>query len=348
VNELKVFLDAVTPRPVAEMLEVLERSMGKPVREVFEWFDAMPIASASLSQVHLARTRDGHDVAVKIQYPGIREIMMNDMRTSHNFSKRFNPEMSEAADEAERQFEMEFDFTMEADNIRAIHANMQALEDKCMVPYPLFASREVLMMTLVPGVPILKDTRSHEEQAQTYHNILVAMGKQILVDGVFNGDPHPGNFFALPDGRAGLLDFGQVKTLPDDLRLKFAKLMLALAENANDEEITECVLALGFRWKNNIPQYVAGFTRFNFNSARWESLGDGKNPMQVIGEAMKNDPLVRLPGDMTFLFRATTLLRGICYQFPGLVIADVWKPYAQQALAAGPRVSIIQEVGSSA
>src|SRR5271169_2981697 len=262
VSTLAGLHDRVPPRPFAMIKHRIETELAKPLDAVFREFDATPIASASLAQVHRARLHDGRVCAVKVQYPGIDGIVRADLRNMGFVLKVLaylepNFDFRIIAREALKYVPMELDFLHEADNCDTIRRNFAADPD-VIVPtvYREFTTRRVLTMEFIEGIKI---TRIEELEDAGIDKHVVAQKltevfcAQILRDGFFHADPHPGNILVQPGPRLVLLDFGLAKDFPPAFRDSMVRLTFAILTN-NREAIISAFYDLGFRTRDNSPE----------------------------------------------------------------------------------------------
>lgn len=294
--------DVPTELSSDQIREVIEKSIGKRFEDVFQSFEDEPLGAASIGQVHRAVLHNGRAVAVKVQYPRIEDRFRADIATSKRFAKLAQPQYLPFMEEVERQFQTEFDYRGEAENLREIRDNiLPVFGSKVVIPEPVLdlCTKNVLVMDFIPGTRLvdgIKDQyrklakrvgksleeleeqqkleaskrRPHSSSSITlrradwavrllnlyfllhdhvvnsirwllnatigvlsggkYHwtyderivminlakvlNLLLDVhGYQILLSGCFNADPHPGNVLLCPDGRLGLIDYGQVTDL---------------------------------------------------------------------------------------------------------------------------------------
>jgi ubiquinone biosynthesis protein len=259
------------PRPYAEALRrlqdrtepmtpddlervVLEEAGARPA-ERFADFDPEPVASASLSQVHRARLADGSDVAVKVQRPGVAELVARDLELIELMAarleryseqaRRFRPRR--AAAEFAAYTRRELDFEAEARTMEQVRANMAA-EEGVVVPavHWELTSRRLLVMDFVEGVRVDDregiarariDTRRAAERAAR------AMLRQVFDDGLFHADPHPGNVLLLPGDGVAFLDFGMFGRVDAWLRRRIAVAFLALTRDRSAEAADQLLRA---------------------------------------------------------------------------------------------------------
>jgi ubiquinone biosynthesis protein len=239
--------DQIEPFPYEDVDRIVSSELGVRVSKAFREFEREPMAAASISQVHKATLRDGRAVAVKVQRPDIRDVIRDDLETLGELAD-FLDEHSEQAhryrladvlEEFRRSLLREMDFRNEARNLEALAENLAEF-DTILVPRPVesYTSSRVLTMDLIHGrkVTSLSPLSLMElDREQLANDLFRAYLKQILVDGFFHSDPHPGNVFITEDGRIALIDLGQIATVSPDMRESLIKLLLAVAEGDASE-----------------------------------------------------------------------------------------------------------------
>jgi predicted unusual protein kinase regulating ubiquinone biosynthesis (AarF/ABC1/UbiB family) len=249
VEALSRLQDDVAPFDFAEVEHVVTTELGVRLSTVFPTFDPKPLAAASLGQVHRATLRDGREVVVKVQRPGIREQIVEDMEVlrelaalldAHtDFGQRFG--IGDLLEEFRRSLIDELDYRREAENLTTI-GTMLAGHRHIVVPkpYPDFTTSRVLTMEFVPGRKVTDLGplgRLELDGAPLADELFGAYIRQVLVDGVFHADPHPGNVLVTDDGRLVLLDIGMVARVTPAHQEKLLKLLLALADARPDEVV---------------------------------------------------------------------------------------------------------------
>jgi predicted unusual protein kinase regulating ubiquinone biosynthesis (AarF/ABC1/UbiB family) len=241
----------------ADVRAEIERGLGAPLTERFVRFDETPIAAASIGQVHRASIRgdDGHEVevAVKVQYPSIARALESDLKNL-DVLRPFIAVMAPGADtdkgvdEVVEHLAAELDYTHEADNQDMFRALVETWEG-VIIPrvYRSHTARNVITMDYVAG-------RSLREAGETFDQpTRDAIGRAVfrfslgnaLGRGVFNTDPHPGNYLACDDGRVAFLDFGSVKVMPPVLHARWRELSLLLLKGEIDAWRTESASLFG-------------------------------------------------------------------------------------------------------
>jgi len=234
--------DAVEPFPFAEVERIVTEELGVRLSRAFTSFDATPLASASLGQVHRAVLRDGRQVVVKVQRPGIKARIDEDMEALAELAE-FADKHSEAGrkygfgellEQFRRSLNGELDYRREAANLSAL-AGIVSKYDLLVIPEPIedYTTGKVLTMDYVPGRKItdlgplakmeLDGCRLAEQLFEGYLD-------QILVEGFFHADPHPGNVLLTDDHRIAMVDLGMVARVPGAMRKLLVKLLLALSD----------------------------------------------------------------------------------------------------------------------
>ena len=215
-------LRASAPRSSPEAIrELVEQELGRPVGELFEGFEPEPFASASIGQVHRARLPDGRAVAVKVQHPGIVAAVESDLKNAgiaEQLVALFGPkgvDPKAAYEEVSRRFREELDYELEARH-QAAFASFHASDPTIRIPGVVGerSSRRVLTTDLAEGLTLEEAARRSESERRAWAETLWRfVFKGNLVAGMFNADPHPGNYLFGPDGRVTFLDFGCVQPI---------------------------------------------------------------------------------------------------------------------------------------
>ena len=242
VSELGRLQDAASPLPWAEVEQVLAAEYGPRVDDVFASFDRTPLAAASIAQVHAAQLSTGEEVVVKIQRPGVRETVQRDLdiigRLAASLADRAawaeSMGVVELADGFAVALREELDFRVEARNMSAVTA-ASAGDEQVVIPraYESLCTGRVLVMQRLTGTALSKAGGLIEERGldrtELARILLDTLLRQIMLDGTFHADPHPGNILLLEDSRLGLLDFGSVGRLDTELQASLQRTMLALS-----------------------------------------------------------------------------------------------------------------------
>jgi predicted unusual protein kinase regulating ubiquinone biosynthesis (AarF/ABC1/UbiB family) len=245
--------DGVEPISFDEIQEVLQEELGARPSKVFQQIEERPMASASLAQVHRAVLRDGTRVALKVQRPGLRKRVVDDIQMLESAASLFAShcksfDLEKIVDDLTRTLLQELDFQREAENLRRMEGTL-AEYPRLVVPRPILGltTSKLLTMELIYGTKIteinpvvLIDLDGKELAEQLFRGYL----EQVLVQGFVHVDPHPGNLLLTADHRIALLDLGMVLELGQRMREVLLQLMLSISEG-DGEQTTQLALRLG-------------------------------------------------------------------------------------------------------
>lgn len=261
VEALTRLQDTLHPFPFKEVEAIVQEELGVRISKGFSYFEAEALASASLGQVHQAILRDGRAVVVKIQRPGVRQQIAQDLEVlqevaeflDHHTSFGGRLHFRQILDEFRHDLARELDYEQEAKNLHELSENLKEFQS-IIVPASVldYTTGKVLTMDHIRGKKVtalgplghieLNGERLAEELFQAYL-------KQILVDGVFHADPHPGNVFITDDHRIALIDLGMVGRISPIMQEKLLKLLLAVSEG-NTDEAGDVALKIGTQSDN--------------------------------------------------------------------------------------------------
>ena len=245
--------DHVAPFAYEEVERIVEAELGLRLDEAFATFDHVPIAAASLAQVHKATLAGGRVVAVKVQRPDIRERILEDLEIldqvaafldAHTeIGKRY--ELGLIVDEFRKGLMRELDYRQEARNLVALDRNLRDY-DLIVVPQPVddHTTSRVLTMDFIRGKKVTALTplaRREADGPRLADQLFRAYLQQILVDGLVHADPHPGNVFLTNDGRIALIDLGMVLHVAPQMQERLLQLLLATSEGRGDEAATVAI-----------------------------------------------------------------------------------------------------------
>ena len=248
--------DDVEPVPFEAIERTVTEEIGARMSKAFQSFESTPAASASLGQVHYAVLRNGRPVAVKVQRPDVRKQVIEDMEVIEELAD-FVDRHTEVGrryaftgmvEEFRRSIMAELDYQLEATNLRVLGANLAGF-DLIVVPQPIgdYSTSRVLTMDLIDGRNVgslgplaLQEVDGRELVAQLFDCYL----DQILVDGFFHADPHPGNLLLTSDGRLALVDLGMVGRVSPQLQDVLIKLLVAVSDG-NGVEAANVMAGLG-------------------------------------------------------------------------------------------------------
>jgi ubiquinone biosynthesis protein len=256
IEALSRLQDDVEPVPFEEIEETVTTELGVRLSKAFGSFDPVPLASASLGQVHRATMRDGRPVAVKVQRPGIRSQVVRDMEVIEELATFVDAHTSigrsygfgSMVEEFRRSIMAELDYRLEASNLRRL-GELLAGYDRIVVPQPVddYTTSLVLTMDRIDGrnVGSLGPlARLETDGAPLAAELFNAYLDQILVHGFVHADPHPGNVLLTDDGRLGLIDLGMVARITPELQDELLRLLLALSDGRG-REVANVIAGLG-------------------------------------------------------------------------------------------------------
>jgi predicted unusual protein kinase regulating ubiquinone biosynthesis (AarF/ABC1/UbiB family) len=248
--------DSVEPVAFDQIKAVIEAELGVRVSKAFSSFEEQPHAAASLGQVHRAALRDGRIVAVKVQRPGVAEQIASDLEvldqiadylsTYTDAGKRYD--LAGMVEEFRVAISAELDYVQEAEHLQLIGGNLSEFAT-VIVPQAVagYTTTRVLTMDYVSGTkvtaisPVVRVELDHQVLADT---LVRAYLKQIVIDGVFHADPHPGNVLVTDEGLLALIDLGMIGRLSPQMQERLLKLLLAISEGRG-EEAADVAVTLG-------------------------------------------------------------------------------------------------------
>ncbi|HJZ46854.1 MAG TPA: AarF/UbiB family protein [Roseiflexaceae bacterium] len=246
IEALTRLQSTVAPVPAEKIVQIVESELGAPISELFRSFDTQPLATASMAQVHRAVRHDGTEVAVKIQRPGVRQRIEIDIEVLHEIARfltRYTPYgrrygIPQIVRELEHSLSQELDFRQEGENTRIIGRQIAGFS-RLTTPTvdPEYTAPRVLTLSFVHGRPLAKVGReelSALDAPAIAKDLLSAYLKQIVIDGIFHCDPHPGNILMTDDGRLALMDFGMVGRFDAGQKDNIILLLLAFSERQGE------------------------------------------------------------------------------------------------------------------
>ncbi len=344
VHVLSHLQDRVPTRPFTQVVAQIQKELGKHPDELFDDFSRKPIASASLAQVHRARSKDGHDVAVKVQYPGIDRVIETDLRNiailvrilariEKNFDFRI------LVQEINRNIPRELDFVLEGHSAERVARDLSHRDD-IIIPKVHWetTARRVLTTEFIDATKI-SDIPALEAQGidpnQVAHIMTEAYCEQILVHGYFHADPHPGNLFVLPGPKVVFLDFGLSKELPEEFRKNYAKLIMALISQ-DDQAMVRAFRAIGFKTRSEDPESLValGKSFFEYGGTEQKPYVD-QDVMPEVNERLSRilqaNPVTEVPADILLIFRVLGLMSGLQKRLDSRVdVIETITPYAEE------------------
>lgn len=334
IAALSTLQDKVEAVPFEAIEQVVLEEFGRGIAGVFLTFEPTPLAAASLGQVYKATLHDGRTVAVKIQRPGIRTALADDLDVLDEVAGVLEG-VSDAArryrvksivEDLRRTLMRELDYRTEAANLALLRENLAEFPE-IMVPAPIsdFTTSRVLSMEFVDGVKVTEiddERRKAIDGAKLADALQKAYMKQVCIDGFFHADPHPGNVFLTRDGRVALIDLGMIGRVSPDMRQLILRLLIALGEG-RAEAAADVAVRIG---KPGASFDETGFRARMRNlvnahqGEHVESIQLGRVIMELARSA--GDSGMQPPGELTMLGKALLSLDQL-----GRTLAPDFDPY---------------------
>ncbi len=317
--------DQIEPFSFDEVEQIVSSELGGRLSKLFAEFDREPAAAASLAQVHRARMRDGRMVVVKVQRPGVRETIVKDLEALEEITefidahtemgKRY--EFSNMLSDLRQSLLRELDFNKEAGNLRRLCTSLREFE-RIVIPEPIedFTTSRVLTMDYIAGKKItsLSPLRLMELDGPALSEELFrAYLKQILVDGFFHADPHPGNVLITGDDRIAIIDLGMVGHISGSFQENLLRLLLAISEGRGDEA-AEVSMQMGEPKPNfdkaDFEHRVASLVA-QHSDATLDQINSGQVVLEIT--RISADCWFRLPSEFTLIAKALMNLDRVVY-----------------------------------
>jgi predicted unusual protein kinase regulating ubiquinone biosynthesis (AarF/ABC1/UbiB family) len=343
IKELATLQDQVPPFPTHEAYACIEAELGRDLRDLFAEIDAEPIAAASLGQVYRARLHSGEEVAVKVQRPRLRDIISFDIavlgRITH-FLARF-PAVSENADwegmlgEFRETIFEEMDYAQEGRNADRFRHNFREWR-AVHVPHIYWShtSARVITMDFIRGTKVteIEALRARRISPVKVNRLMVrAYLKQLLEDGFFHADPHPGNLLVMDNGRLAFFDFGMTGRITPRLQSQMIDAFFhVVAKDVHG--LAQDLINLNFLKPGADPEQVRPVVESLFEHYINLKLGDVnfKELTYELADVMYEYPF-RLPSNFTYIIRALMTLEGIgLVTDPEFSFFDTARPYAKE------------------
>ena len=346
LDALKRMQDDVHPVPFAELQPILEDALGVRLSKAFASFDEEPLGAASLAQVHRATLHDGREVAVKIQRPGVEDLIHADLAVLDRFARgadRFTSigqrmRFVDIVGEMQRALLAELDYLDEAESLDRFRERLSVYPE-LFVPAPVwdYTSLRVLTMEYAPGTRVTDisgQLRTENDYGSLARALLKGYLDQVFVHGEIHADPHPGNVLVLHDQRLALLDFGMVAHVPPRQRERLLKLVLAAVDGRGEDVAAESI-AISSRLENfdearyvhEVSQLVARY------AVRSERLGLSEGRLLLELARIGSDCRLRMPPATTLLGKTMLNLESVCNALePELDVKQAVEKHAYQIL----------------
>jgi predicted unusual protein kinase regulating ubiquinone biosynthesis (AarF/ABC1/UbiB family) len=343
IKELALLQDQVPPFPNAEAFARVESELGRSIPEAYAEFDSEPIASASLGQVYRALLHTGEEVAVKVQRPHLRERVGFDIAVLKRIVRRLSryPSFTENADwegmlrEFRETIGEEMDYAREGHNAERFRANFREWRP-VRVPriHWTHTTARVITMEFIRGTKVtdLDGLKARRISPVKVNRLLVrAYLKQLLEDGFFHADPHPGNLLVMDTGHLAFFDFGMVGRITPGLQSKMIDSFFHVV-GRDTEGLAQDLINLDFLKPGVDPERIRPVVEGLFRHYLNLKLGDVnfKELTYDLAEVMYEYPF-RLPSNFTYIIRALMTLEGIgLVTDPGFSFFETARPFAKE------------------
>ena len=340
IDELSKLQDNVKGESFHDVNEVFFEEFGKNIDETFDFFDIVPVASASIAQVHRARLKTGEEVIVKIQRPNIRELMKMDLSILLRITKltkiKFQDSLINPTDAVLELIditEKELNFLIEKENIIKFNKLNEGV--KVVISprvFEKYSSSRVVTMEYMNGfkiddINLLK--KGGYDIDDLSRKLVLSYIKQVFEDNFFHGDPHPGNVI-ICEGKICYIDFGIMGTLQESLKEALEDIMTAAAYK-DIEKIVNVFMAIGIKTgyvnRNNLYEDIE-YLMANYFTTSFSNIKISVFLEDVLQAAKRNN--IRMPKDLTLLIRSLIIFEGVVARInPDFNMAEVVIPYVK-------------------
>ncbi len=344
IEELSTLQDQVPPFGMEEVRAQVRAAFGQPLEQLYAEFDPTPLAAASMAQVHRAKTREGVEVVVKVQRPGITEQIRADLSVLHTLARTLEAVIEEVSvssptgiiEEFDRAVHDELDFLNEAANVRAF---VRSHEGRANVRIPRvydeLTGRTVLTLEFLRAPKLSIANLDDGARRRLASIVLEEAFRELFEDGLFHGDPHPGNLLVYEDGPVlAIIDFGLVGRVTRQMQDALIQLILAIALR-DSESLARQLYRLGTPdGRANLLQFKTDIDGI-LNAYLPTAIKDVNAKLllrDLLNLAVKYR--VRVPREYAILARAAVAIEGILRSlYPDMPIGEIFMPYAKKLLA---------------
>ena len=369
IDTLSTLQAEVPPVDWLEVEIVIRQQLRQSLEETFASVNYQPVAAGSIAQTHRATLKDGRDVALKVQRPGLEIVIEQDIALIRLIAKLVAQtdfgqyyDIVAIAEEFTQALRAELDFTQEAHNTDLLRRNLQ--ESRWIEPGRLtvpeinwdLTTEKLLVMEWLDGVPLLAasfanpafDGDADREREEVSTLLLKAFFQQICLDGFFHADPHPGNLFYLRDGRIALFDCGMVGRLDPRTQQILLELILSIV-NLDAQRCTQLVLQLApptqpinrIKLETEFDQLLRRYYSLNISQVNFSKL-----VYEVLQVARSNK--IRIPGNLGLCAKAIANLEGIArtldpeFNIPNKIRPMMTEVFQRQIVGEAPLAALLR------
>ena len=346
IKELQKLQDKVPPFTYDQVEQIIKRELGADILKIFKSFEQKPFAAASLGQVHQAILEDGDKAVVKVQRPDIEKVIETDLDILFHLARLTEKHIPASrlydpvgiVEEFTKAIRSELDYGTEGRNAERFKKNFEGNEI-IYTPkiYWEFSSKRILTMELIQGIKInaieeLDETGYNRKKIA--ENVAKAFMKQILIDGFFHADPHPGNMLVMKDGIIGFMDFGMMGRLDEEMREKGIDLFIAVLER-NPNKIINEMLNLGITSQEEIDTRSLKIDIKEMLEQYYDKplkeIKLGELISQLVEISIKYH--IKMPAEFALLGKSLITVEGIGSELdPDFNLAEIAKPYAKDII----------------
>lgn len=371
IEALSTLQAEVPPVDWSEVEIVLRQQLRQPLEETFAAINFQPVAAGSIAQTHRATLKDGREVALKVQRPGLETVIEQDISlirliarlvTQTEFGQYYD--VLSLAEEFAQALRTELDFTQEAHYTDQLRHNLATTRwfdpSRLTVPevYWELTTNKLLVLEWLDGVPLLTATFNHpdfegdvdREREEISTMLLRAFFQQICLDGFFHADPHPGNLFYLRDGRVALLDCGMMGRLDPRTQQILLELVLAIV-NLDAQRCTQLILQLApptqainrIKIESEFDRLLRRYYSLNISQVNFSKL-----VYEVLQIARSNK--IRVPGNLGLCAKAIANLEGIArtldpnFNIPNKIRPMMTEVFQRQIVGEAPVAALLRTV----
>lgn len=347
VRELSNLQDSVPPFSYEDVEKTIKEELKNPVSLLFQSFARDPIASASVSQVHKAKLKDGTVVAVKVQRPGVRQIMETDIEIMLFIAKLLEKHSKKIrkyrpvtiVQQFKEWTERELDFGIEADNARRFYRNFRNSK-KVKIPkvFNRYSTKKVLTLEFIDGIELHNLSKIKGRKGYNIKEILAnsfdSIITQVFVHGFFHADPHPGNILVLKGNKIALVDFGIVGYFDDNLKKKSVELLYGIVE-VDMDSVAETFLSMGLieedetdieSFKKEVKDVIEPLQKSSLKDVKVSYVLE-----EVLDIAFRHK--VKMPVDFVLFGKALVEMEGIGLEYePDFKFVENAKPFIEKLI----------------
>ncbi|MCU4927193.1 ABC1 kinase family protein [Bacillus cereus] len=345
IHELEKLQDKVASFSYQEVKQIIEEELDCTIGDIFEEIEEKPLAAASIGQVHYGLLKSGERVAIKIQRPNIKTIIKTDLEILQHLAELAELRLEWAAryqirniiEEFSKSLQAELNYTIEGQNAEKVAHQFQYHPDICVPKvYWDYTSSKVLTMEYMEGIK-LNEFKKLDDQGLNRkvlaERVVQAILHQILIEGFFHGDPHPGNILLLPGEVIAFMDFGMVGSLSPELKQHLASLVISMMRQ-NTRGVIKAITGMGLVPDDvNMKQLTTDvdYLKQNYYDVPLSQVSLGKALHELFNIAYKHH--IQIPSDITLLGKTLLTIEGVVEKLdPALSILKVAEPFGRQLL----------------